>query len=186
MVVMMAFAFMPLIAFAQTDEGSSPGAGEAISQSEEIANNSNDVTSSETKQDNSEQTTLEQPTSEETTEEATTEEETTEEETSEESTTTKEKATSTTESKGGAAGTVNKNKANPTVASVDQPGYELTVVGEEQVPLAGNLLDGHCCVLHLFLIIIAALLLLVYARDMKKRQARIFELEAELEGYFEE
>ncbi|MDO4176851.1 MAG: hypothetical protein Q4D99_05175 [Bacillota bacterium] len=67
-----------------------------------------------------------------------------------------------------------------------QPGYELTVVGEDQVPLAGNLLDGHCCVLHLFLIILAGLVLLYYARDMKKRQARIFELEEELNGYFDE
>lgn len=77
-------------------------------------------------------------------------------------------------------------KAQPAVATVDQPSYELTVVGEEQVPLAGNLLDGRCCVLHLFIIFIAGILLLYYIRDMRKHQARIFELEEELEGFFEE
>lgn len=77
------------------------------------------------------------------------------------------------------------------VATVDAvsdaaPDYELTVVGTQEVPLSGNVLDSHCCVLHLLIILIAGLMLVWYTRDMKKRQARIFELEKELEGYFDD
>ncbi|MCQ2547085.1 MAG: hypothetical protein MJ161_06025, partial [Clostridia bacterium] len=60
-------------------------------------------------------------------------------------------------------------------------GYEFTVLGNENTPLAGGLLDAHCCILHLLLMLAALIMLLWYTSDMKRRQRRIFELESELE-----
>ncbi|MDO4176116.1 MAG: InlB B-repeat-containing protein [Bacillota bacterium] len=59
-------------------------------------------------------------------------------------------------------------------------GYDLTVLGNENTPLASGLLDAHCCILHLLLMLAALLMLLWYTSDMKKRQRRIFELEDRL------
>ena len=64
-----------------------------------------------------------------------------------------------------------------------EPGYELTVVGQQQAPLSPGVIDSSCCTLHLLIIILACIATGVYAWDMKKRQARIYELEEELGEY---
>ncbi len=60
--------------------------------------------------------------------------------------------------------------------------YSLTEIGEHKIPLADNLLDEHCCILHFLIMLAALLMLLWYTYDMKKRQRRILELEATLRG----
>ncbi len=60
--------------------------------------------------------------------------------------------------------------------------YSLTEIGESHIPLADNLLDEYCCILHFLIMLAALLMLLWYTYDMKKRQRRIFELESVLKG----
>ena len=67
-------------------------------------------------------------------------------------------------------------------AATPAANLNLTPIEDNQTPLANNLLDLHCCILH-FLIMLAALLVMAwYTYDMKKRQKRIFELEETLNG----
>ncbi len=60
--------------------------------------------------------------------------------------------------------------------------YELVPVEEEDVPLANlNLEDHDCCILHFLLMLLALITLICYTINMKKRQAKVFELREELE-----
>ena len=60
--------------------------------------------------------------------------------------------------------------------------YELTPIEDTETPLANTDLDDHaCCILHFLLMLLALLILILYTKSMKKRQARIFELREELE-----
>lgn len=59
-------------------------------------------------------------------------------------------------------------------------GVELAQIAAEKTPLANNLLDSNCCILHLLIILAALIMLLWYMHDMRKRQKRIFQLEEEL------
>ena len=63
----------------------------------------------------------------------------------------------------------------------DTRSYELTVVGEEKTPLSAGFLDTECCILHLLIMLLAAAVLIWYTKDMKEQQARIFELEDQLD-----
>ena len=65
--------------------------------------------------------------------------------------------------------------------AADARGYELTVIGEKKTPLAGGFLDTECCILHLLIMLLAAAVLIWYTKDMKEQQARIFELEDQLD-----
>ncbi len=62
----------------------------------------------------------------------------------------------------------------------DGDGYSLTEIGDAKVPLAKQMLDANCCILHLLLMLGALGTLAAYTSDMKKRQTRIHELEATL------
>lgn len=85
---------------------------------------------------------------------------------------------------------ISKAAASAVLVAVNEtaslPGYELTTVGVQQVPLSGEPIISYCCILHLILLLAAVILLVLYILNMKKHQARIFELEKELEGYFDE
>lgn len=85
---------------------------------------------------------------------------------------------------------ISKAAASAVLVAVNEtaslPGYELTTVGVQQVPLSGDPIISYCCILHLILLLAAVILLVLYILNMKKHQARIFELEKELEGYFDE
>lgn len=58
--------------------------------------------------------------------------------------------------------------------------YSLVSVENPKVSLADNLLDRECCILHLLIMILAALVLIWYTHDAKKLQRKIKELEEEL------
>ncbi|MDO4471801.1 MAG: Ig-like domain-containing protein [Bacillota bacterium] len=73
----------------------------------------------------------------------------------------------------------NGGTANPD-GLVAGNGYNVTTIGDGQTPLAKNLLDLNCCILHLLIMLAAMLVLLWYTHDMKKRQRKIFELEEQL------
>lgn len=61
-------------------------------------------------------------------------------------------------------------------------GYDLTPIEDTETPLANTNLDDHaCCILHFLLMLLALLVLILYTKSMKKRQARIFERREELE-----
>ena len=66
------------------------------------------------------------------------------------------------------------------VTNDDNGNYNVTTIGNGQTPLAKNLLDLNCCILHLLIMLAAMLVLLWYTHDMKKRQRKIFELEEQL------
>ena len=66
------------------------------------------------------------------------------------------------------------------VTNDDNGNYNVTTIGDGQTPLAKNLLDLNCCILHLLIMLAAMLVLLWYTHDMKKRQRKIFELEEQL------
>ena len=72
----------------------------------------------------------------------------------------------------------NGGNGNPGLVVTD--GYNVTTIGDGQTPLAKNLLDLNCCILHLLIMLAAMLVLLWYTHDMKKRQRKIFELEEQL------
>ena len=74
-----------------------------------------------------------------------------------------------------------RTPAAAAITESDTRSYELTVVGEEKIPLSGGFLDTECCILHLLIMLLATVILLLYTRDMKKRQERILELEEELD-----
>lgn len=59
-------------------------------------------------------------------------------------------------------------------------GVDMTQIATERTPLAGGLLDSHCCILHLLLMLVALIMLFWYTSDMKRRQRRIFELEEKI------
>ncbi|MDO4176777.1 MAG: MBG domain-containing protein, partial [Bacillota bacterium] len=61
-------------------------------------------------------------------------------------------------------------------------GAETTVISADKTPLANSLLDSNCCILHLLIMLAALIMLLWYARDMKRRQRKIHDLEDELEN----
>ncbi|MCQ2545807.1 MAG: hypothetical protein MJ144_05185, partial [Clostridia bacterium] len=61
-------------------------------------------------------------------------------------------------------------------------GVQMTEIAAGSTPLAGGLLDSHCCILHLLIILAALIMLFWYTTDMKRRQKRIFELEEEING----
>ncbi len=62
------------------------------------------------------------------------------------------------------------------------PDYTLTPVEPEETPLANTELDGHIdCALHFLMMAAALIILIAYNCDMKKRQARIQELTEQLE-----
>ena len=63
----------------------------------------------------------------------------------------------------------------------DTRSYELTVVGEEKIPLSAGFLDTECCVLHLLLMLLATAVLIWYTKDMKQHQKHILELEDQLD-----
>ena len=63
----------------------------------------------------------------------------------------------------------------------DTRSYELTVVGEERTPLSAGFLDTECCILHLLIMLLATAVLIWYTKDMKEQQARILELEDQLD-----
>lgn len=69
------------------------------------------------------------------------------------------------------------------VVQLEEDGdYTLTQIQDEQTPLANRNLEDHdCCLLHFLLILAAFIVEAVYTRNMKKRQAKIFELREELE-----
>lgn len=77
----------------------------------------------------------------------------------------------------------NSDSSEAAAITSPQREYTLTVVGEEKTPLSPGFLDSDCCVLHLILLILAMIALILYTKDMKKRQQRILELEEELEQY---
>ncbi|NLD18752.1 MAG: hypothetical protein GX663_00685, partial [Clostridiales bacterium] len=62
-------------------------------------------------------------------------------------------------------------------------GYEITTIEDNKTPLANNLLSEHCCILQLLLMLAALITYMLYTKDMKRRQRRIFELEEELTEY---
>ncbi|MGC4020354.1 MAG: InlB B-repeat-containing protein [Muricomes sp.] len=71
---------------------------------------------------------------------------------------------------------------NAEVTQGENGDYELTPIADTETPLANTDLDDHaCCILHFLLMLLALLVLILYTKDMKKRQARIFELREELE-----
>ena len=74
-----------------------------------------------------------------------------------------------------------RTPAAAAITESDTRSYELTVVGEEKPPLSAGFLDTECCILHLLIMLLATVILLLYTRDMKKRQERILELEDELD-----
>ena len=74
-----------------------------------------------------------------------------------------------------------KAVAAAAVTDVDTRSYELTVIGEEKTPLAGDFLDAECCILHLLIMLLATAVLIWYTNDMKQHQKRILELEDQLD-----
>ena len=74
-----------------------------------------------------------------------------------------------------------KAVAAAAVTDVDTRSYELTVIGEEKTPLAGDFLDAGCCILHLLIMLLATAVLIWYTNDMKQHQKRILELEDQLD-----
>ena len=74
-----------------------------------------------------------------------------------------------------------KAVAAAAVTDVDTRSYELTVIGEEKTPLAGDFLDSECCILHLLIMLLATAVLIWYTNDMKQHQKRILELEDQLD-----
>lgn len=77
-----------------------------------------------------------------------------------------------------------RTPAAAAITERDTRSYELTVVGEEKTPLSAGFLDTECCILHLLIMLLATVILLLYTRDMKKRQERILELEEELDLFW--
>lgn len=73
---------------------------------------------------------------------------------------------------GGGAGGVVAAVANAAVG-----GYSLTAIPTERTPLANSILDSDCCILHLIMMLLALIALFCYTSDMKRRQAKIQELE---------
>ena len=58
----------------------------------------------------------------------------------------------------------------------DNAGYDLSVVDDEEVPLA-DMNDNHkCCILHFLILCLGLLIEIWYTHDQKKRQKKIFEL----------
>lgn len=57
---------------------------------------------------------------------------------------------------------------------------EEVVIQENDTPLAGGPTERECCVMHFILMICALGVSVYYVCDRKKRQAREFELRAEL------
>ncbi|NCC00379.1 MAG: hypothetical protein EOM34_06825, partial [Clostridia bacterium] len=57
----------------------------------------------------------------------------------------------------------------------DNADYDLSVIDEEEVPLA-DMDDHKCCILHFLLLCLGLLIEIWYTHDQKKRQKRIFEL----------
>ena len=74
-----------------------------------------------------------------------------------------------------------KAVAPAAVTAADARSYELTVIGEEKTPLAGDFLDAECCILHLLIMLLATAVLIWYINDMKQHQKRILELEDQLD-----
>lgn len=77
--------------------------------------------------------------------------------------------------------TAPKAVAAAAVTAADTRSYELTVIGEEKTPLAGDFLDAECCILHLLIMLLATAVLIWYINDMKQHQKRILELEDQLD-----
>ncbi|MCQ2546790.1 MAG: hypothetical protein MJ161_04490 [Clostridia bacterium] len=78
----------------------------------------------------------------------------------------------------------NSNASDRTfvAAGTRDGGIATTEIASEKTPLANSILDSHCCILHLLIMLAALLMLLWYAWDMKRRQRKIHELEDELQG----
>lgn len=74
-----------------------------------------------------------------------------------------------------------KAVASAAVTAADTRSYELTVIGEEKIPLSAGFLDTECCILHLLLMLLATAVLIWYTKDMKQHQKRILELEDQLD-----
>jgi len=72
---------------------------------------------------------------------------------------------------------------NPTGGvELDPTDYTLILVEDEEVPLANMGLDGHTdCALHFILVLAAMVVMMAYTRSMKKHQKKIQELTEELE-----
>ena len=72
---------------------------------------------------------------------------------------------------------------NPTGGvELDPTNYTLILVEDEETPLANMGLDGHTdCALHFILILAAMVVMMAYTRSMKKHQKKIQELTEELE-----
>ena len=74
-----------------------------------------------------------------------------------------------------------RTPAAAAITEGDTRSYELTVIGEEKTPLAGDFLDAECCILHLLIMLLATAVLIWYINDMKQHQKRILELEDQLD-----
>ena len=163
MTMTMVFAFMPLFAFAQSDESAAP-AVQAVAMEE----TGGEVVSEDPEQGDPGQSEGEEGTDEGDPEEG------------------DEIVTQPVEKPEPAKSHAKAAEKTAVATAPTHPAYELTVVGEEQTPLSNSLLDSDCCLLHLLLIFLAAVAMIIYIVDMRKQQARIFELEDELEGFFDE
>ncbi len=58
----------------------------------------------------------------------------------------------------------------------DNADYDLSVVDDEEVPLADMNDDHKCCILHFLILCLGMLIEIWYTHDQKKRQKKIFEL----------
>jgi len=67
------------------------------------------------------------------------------------------------------------NDGDSFVTTAGSEEVSLITVADNEVPL-GNILDD-CCILHLLIMLVACIILVVYTKVMKDRQAHIFELE---------